>query len=529
MYYPLVTLVHILKDVCCRKEEAEEFAENECLYDFIHKVSMTLHGTLRTDIQFFQIRDFNAVVHYAPAKLRAYYTLLVFMISVHMKEISLETKKHSYIFCPGMFKDIAVKQLRDHPADMERLMLITVPERYLYFPKNLSIILAHEVGHLAGEKIRKREKRHEVFLECSYRIWCLEATKFANDVLSKKIDFKNEKGNYKKDLIYKEEELWEVLQRVNKRADAEEKDQTHKYYSWPSMRRIRNIYGQVSDKYGHIFWEKYGSSLQKAFQKKLEKSHKGQSSDYSNLAESVRSKFFFCEALVEELGKLFDLYRLAVLPNLLKILHHLLSEPISDVLAVLILGLSPYEYLCSMADEIKINESEERFGQDMHKVRIALVVSVMGQLQESHCNNEELGDLLFHWEGVYQRLMPKLKDAPALFTLLMEAHDYEDSLADKIVNVDNYRDFINEERRAVGTRNYDFLNDKAVFEKMCGYLMSCGEEYIRQLTENSEYKHTRQIVADSFRRCTDNTPVELMEEIEAFLEHFENEWMREYF
>lgn len=530
MYYPLETLVHILREACDRENGAEELAENEYLYEFVHKISMTLHGTLRTDIQFFQVRDFNAIVHYAPAKLRAYYTLQVFMLSAHIKEISLETKKHSYIFCPGMFKDIAVKQLSCSPADTERLMLITVPERYLYFPKNLTIILAHEVGHLAGEKIRQRKKRHGVFLKCSYRIWCLQAAAFAYSQISKKADFDYEEEEYKSILKYSEEDLLSKLCEINEQAEEKEKDPAHMYYSELSIRRLQDVYGTVGEEYGHALWTKYGGRLQEVFQRRLKNEDGEYGDSYDSLTRNARSNLFFCESLVDGLDRLFELYRGAVLPDLLRILHYLLSEAVSDVFAVMALGLGPCEYLNSIAAEIKTDKMEEQFGRSIHKVRIAFVVYVMEQLQKEYGGREPLGRLLESWRGIYEPpFMQELKKDTEAFSLLLEAFDYECSIKDKANAINDYEDSLNRRKKAVGERKYDFLNDKAVYEEMCDYLKSCGEEYIRQLMENPKYERTRQIVAASFRRCAGDTPIGLMEETEIFLESFEKEWIKEYF
>ena len=87
LYHPFSLLIHMLESEIRKAAEEKSrkgsylFSCNEDIYEFIQKISLTLHGTLRTDIQFFQIRDFNAVVHYAPAKLRAFYALWALKLS----------------------------------------------------------------------------------------------------------------------------------------------------------------------------------------------------------------------------------------------------------------------------------------------------------------------------------------------------------------------------------------------------------------------------------------------------------------
>lgn len=96
LYHPFSALVRILEG----KMEQKELGSNDEIYEFIHKISMTLHGTLRTDIQFFQIRDFNVIVHYAPAKLRAFYAIWALKLSEFYNSFEHIDKKYSFILAP---------------------------------------------------------------------------------------------------------------------------------------------------------------------------------------------------------------------------------------------------------------------------------------------------------------------------------------------------------------------------------------------------------------------------------------------
>ena len=532
IYYPLEMLVHILKEKCCRAKEEETLAEveglaeNELLYEFIHKISMTLHGTLRTDIQFFQIRDFNATLHYAPAKLRAYYTLFVFMLSAHIKEVgsdSSEAKKHSYIFCPGMFKCISVKQLFHQPEDGKRLMLITVPERYLYFPVNLSIILAHEVGHLAGEKLRKRQVRHKAFLECSYRILCLELTKLAAYLFENKAETADPIPEFA------DPDLREALLAENGHVEDAQKDKVHMYYSEPSIQRIEDVYQKIHNKYARIYCAKYGKSLmEKSW--KLREDEDGKKEDrYSQEMKDIRGRYLFCDSLVDRMIGRWYLYDIAILRPLLKQIHYLLSEPVSDILAILIYGLSPREYLHSVADERKESQAQGQTDTGITKVRIALVVAAMEHLQQT-CENEEVGGVLKKWKDVYKK-MEELgsRDGTAESVLALEAYDYVESLENKLDRIQGYQSPVDQEKNVVAARVYDYLNDKEIFEQLKGYLQTCGEEYVCQITAAPQYEKSRTIIEEAFRRCAGDSPVDLMEQIDVFLYRFEDEWKDVYF
>lgn len=532
IYYPLETLVHILKERCCnaKEEEAlaetESLAENELLYEFIHKISMTLHGTLRTDIQFFQIRDFNATLHYAPAKLRAYYTLFVFMLSAHIKEVGSippEVKKHSYIFCPGMFKCIGVKQLFHRPEDEKRLMLITVPERYLYFPTNLSIILAHEVGHMASERLRKRQVRHKTFLECSYRILCLELTKLAAYYLEKEAEATDSIPQFTapdlRDALLAENNLIEDMQT----------DKVHMHYSELSIERTQNVYQKIHHKYARIYCAQYGKALMEGSWKLRQDEDGKNESAYSQQMKDIRSKYLFCDFLVERMIDRWYLYNISILGPLLKQLHYVLSEPVSDILAILIYGLSPREYLHSVADERKEGKTQGQTDMGITKVRIALVIAAMEHLQKTY-KNGEIGDVLKKWIDVYKKMDALSSNSgTAESVLTLEANDYIESLQNKLGKIQEYQSPVDQEKNVVAARVYDYLNDKEIFEKLKGYLLACGEEYVLQLAGNSRYVKSRAIIEKAFQRCAGDSPVDLMEQVDVFLYRFENEWKDAYF
>lgn len=530
MYYPLETLVHILREGCCKDGEDEALAENERLYEFIHKISMTLHGTLRTDIQFFQIRDFNATLHYAPAKLRAYYTMFVFMVSAHIKEVSSDQsgeKRHSYIFCPGMFKGVGVKQLFRRPTDEKRLMLISVPERYLYFPKNLSVILAHEVGHLAGEKLRKRKERHETFLKCSYRILCLELTKLIANRFERAEIIKDSRKKY---LRFEDLDLRDALLRENAHLENEEKDEAHMYYSEASIQRIVVSYKNICELYGTMCCVKFSKLLfQEDSWKFCEKNAGGNNDEYSSSVKNIRSKFLFCEALSDDMKSRLDMYRTDMLSDLLHQFHYLLSEPVSDILAILILGLEPYEYLYSVADERKENNTEEQFSKGLTKVRIALVVHVIEQLlkeDERGMAEELLGD----WRNVYKQVALNCNSKETMVkNLILQAFKYkEKDICNKQDAIQDYQSPIDQEKNVIEAKRYDYLNDLEIFQIMSEYLLTCGREYVCQILDNPRCKTSRDIVQESFRKCAGDTPIGLMEQVDVFLHRFENEWKDEY-
>ncbi|MCC8150041.1 MAG: hypothetical protein LIO96_00865 [Lachnospiraceae bacterium] len=191
IYEPLETLVSILED---KLAESEDVGEYMLIYDFIHKISMTFHGTLRTDIQFFQIRDFNVIVHYAPAKLRAFYSLWTTKAAYFFERAGGQREgSHKFVVAPGMFGRTSVKELFPESEKTKSLMLITIPERNLYIPKWMVIVLTHEVSHFVGGNLRRREEREGYVFSILARIMELEVKELAKEEL---MDGFPESGKY---------------------------------------------------------------------------------------------------------------------------------------------------------------------------------------------------------------------------------------------------------------------------------------------------------------------------------------------
>ena len=74
-----------------------------------------------------------------------------------------EKEKHEYEFllCVGVAGNMEVQELFQNMTDTKRLFLVNIPEDQAYNPKQMLIMLGHEVGHFVGQEIRSRKKRVE--------------------------------------------------------------------------------------------------------------------------------------------------------------------------------------------------------------------------------------------------------------------------------------------------------------------------------------------------------------------------------
>lgn len=121
LYWPYRMLIDMLDSENGRNSQD---LPDDNLYGFIHGHSSTLNGTLRTDIQFFQVNDFNAIVHYAPAKLRAFYSAWTYELTncyrlVHVtKQEDLE-REYEFVIVPNTNAVIRTFDFNPHPKEFD--------------------------------------------------------------------------------------------------------------------------------------------------------------------------------------------------------------------------------------------------------------------------------------------------------------------------------------------------------------------------------------------------------------------------
>lgn len=85
------------------------------------------------------------------------------------------------MLAPGMFGMTSVKELFPESEKSRSLMLITMPERSLYIPKWMAIVLTHEVSHFVGGRLRCRPEREHYVFQIVARVLELEAKQFIGE------------------------------------------------------------------------------------------------------------------------------------------------------------------------------------------------------------------------------------------------------------------------------------------------------------------------------------------------------------
>lgn len=519
LYSPFAFLVQILEGKL-RGVGKSEIAEEETIYEFIHTISMTLHGTLRTDIQFFQIRDFNAIVHYAPAKLRAYYAVWTLKLKDFYAGFGRTPHQYSFIFAPGLYKGTGVKELFTDYREQNRLMLMTVPERHLYIPRWLMIVIGHEVSHFVGRELRERPTRHELLLKMSAKILELEFQSYMYHGL---------KGNCGEREAYEavteepdglsriKELLMEQAKEAEKR-ELLEVEQPYKYHSGNSKKIIEGAYRSMFTQYLELILDDYSTDIHMRLMKKIKD---GSLEKNVEIAKECRK----IAAQVQGIG---ERWINPILSEALNILMCMMSETFADMIAVLTLELSPEDYVFSFEKTEMRPDEMDSLGEDevgLPGIRIAIVMeSIDSVIKEKKTEFEKNAAGIFRLWG--DNTLGKTKDSGRLSEvgrkLVSGALCYREGTVDWRKRIDKYQrrcpdPDVEKNKQPVS----NFLLDKKIWGLLCEYLKDCGIEYINGLCRDEDLRKKRVELLRSYKKIAEGTEIDLMEEIEDFLHEWE--------
>lgn len=513
LYHPFAALVRILEN---KMEQREPVSNNE-IYEFIHKISMTLHGTLRTDIQFFQIRDFNVIVHYAPAKLRAFYAIWALKLSEFYNSFEKTDKKYSFILSPGVFGETHVKQLFVKYDEPERLMLITTPERNLYMPRWLGVIIAHEVSHFVGTKVRERTFRHKVLLRLSAHIAALEMQRFWYIGMPDDLKILTERmmeSTYLRDQLKKE-----LVRNDEERCRAQ--DDLYLYHSSKSQRNIRMNYRYVggNDIAKRLIYE-YGEMLRTNLFKKEKAS--------GNNGERIKYIQDVCNEREEKVLLFFERFQQAALPDILKILTYICTETFADMIAVLTLNLSPAEYVLSFAknEYRETDRNPKQTSTELLPVRISVTIEAVKKIlnQNKAWLADNAPEMTEEWSGdVFRDTIDKFGCNSDEQNIMIRVCGYKKHLTSKRKAIGSYIGMYNPEYddETFSVKKLDFLNDRNVYKLLCFYMQKCADTYFAQVIQDDSLKIMKKNLLDTYRALTDGTMTDMMQEVEAFLREHE--------
>lgn len=166
LYHPMKMLLKLIQEERKHQEEREdEQIENlQQISDFFYAINLLAQNSIRLERQFIQSVDLNARIYEAPVQLNAFYasyfSLLKDILNSGMKESDYE-----FMICPGMAEYLNVRRVLPNASRKNRLLLVEVPEHQIYDVRNQLMVMAHEAAHFVGRDIRHRTERHKMMLK----------------------------------------------------------------------------------------------------------------------------------------------------------------------------------------------------------------------------------------------------------------------------------------------------------------------------------------------------------------------------
>ena len=519
LYHPYSAFVRILKD---KLDSNKDIGEQDHIYEFAHKISNTLHGTLRTDIQFFQIRDFNAVVHYAPAKLRAFYSIWALEMSDYYNNFGGKgIGKYSFIVSPEIARGTGVRQLFTEYSEREKLMLITLPERHLYSPRWLSIVLSHEVSHFVGHNIRNREIRHDAWLRISARFVSLELNHYmyrcTDDAWKNHINTMISKASFFQDT------LQSILTVQEKSVRQGQEDTEHVFHSRNSIAILRASWQQVISNRTDEIVSGYREFLSQYLHKQLIRG-------IHTKMEKVQYKkdiCIFCDVQKKTWESYFERTVHEGLPSVLGIVRYICSETFADLMAVLTLNLSLVDYVASIVEsEYAVYDDKESQNASLLVVRIGLVGAVVYKLVTDNKDwlIQQGKEFVGHWSGkIWQNARKKFAKESMEYILLSFSYGYQKDIKNYDNVISGYESLYVPEKGGFVNHTKGFLCDKYVWDEMFDYLYKCGTYYINELKNEKDGKlvEKKKNFVDYYSILAGKDTMQVVHMIEAFLSDYE--------
>ena len=522
MFPPFKMLVEIVRQKL-KEEEGRKIVERNEMFEFIHKISMTFHSAQRTDIQFFQIQDFNVIVHYAPAKLRAFYAVWILELADLYKKFKQKPDKdYSFIFAPGMFGVTKVRQLYDDCKESRRLMLVTLPDRSVYHIKKLLIVLSHEAAHIGCE--RQREERHGFALKACIRAVLLEMHAFMmceikNAGGQMKTEVFIEKVRRNRLLLQEMEELLEdenqtILQQFgDKQPDNKMRDDECRRSA--SMRHIDEAFGKMIRKYGNKIIADYCSCIKNVYIA-AKKGGRGDSC-YLMCVGKV------CYNAQREMIELIKMFRNIQLKKILQIFYHIEEEAFSDLITILTMEHSLEDYIFSFtSDEIA---KEDVAGDNVTTaviVRMTLVIETLCKVARHSWMRMERPDFVKEWSGNrLKKLCKKFPRNSIEERIAAEVLCYKSAIRDSLNRIDQYKRMYDVSQHGYTDTLYGFLTDQVVWNALCDYLYISADAYINTLINNKEVNKQRYDIVNVYKSLKNGSFTDAVQIIENYLYRYE--------
>lgn len=515
LYAPMNMLLELVKmEKENQKNEIEE--QEEILHGisgFFYAINLLAQNSTRLERQFIQSVDLNARIYEAPVQLNAFYFAYFSLLRDILNKGVGEEYNYEFMICPGMAEYLNVQRVLPRASRKKRLLLVEIPEHQIYNVRNQLMVMAHEAAHFVGRDIRCREYRHELIVQViakSVSTFLILDEEMHPYCAAKSIKKFEEK--YLKALQNELEAFYHELEEKNIRIG---EDRFHTEYMKDDLR----IYAQSALLGKEDLWDEIGKEALERFARSMELEN-------LDIADKLLKLRQFKTEFLE--NKKTFLIRMTIpettlsdeccINNIVDSSIHLMKETFADIISVLLLQLSPEEYIESLfysSEQVQELQGHIR----LIEWRIALVIRVMMYNIRGGFTVKWKLESLKHM--VELQVNEKQKKLAKRIVYLLENYLLTSKTIFEIYNEDNQREMqVFGERR--GTNR---LYNKEVTNMFIDYLKQCCDKFYKKETEGiygGELKELRKIWENL--KKIENVEKYIID-IRSFIEKYEQKWI----
>lgn len=132
----------------------------ESICKYLDSVNSVIYHTIHTDQMFLMVPGYSGTTFAIPIKLCLFYSWFIREVIALIND-SHKSYTYECLLVPVMESKPQTGAISLGLPHGNRLIEVRLSQRSLYMPRDLMIILAHEIAHYVGENIRNRKKRME--------------------------------------------------------------------------------------------------------------------------------------------------------------------------------------------------------------------------------------------------------------------------------------------------------------------------------------------------------------------------------
>lgn len=469
LYYPMKMLLKLIKEEKENQENrTKEQTENlQQISDFFYAINLLAQNSIRLERQFIQSVDLNARIYEAPVQLNAFYTAYFSLLKDVLNK-GVDGRDYEFMICPGMAEYLNVRQVLPNASRNNRLLLVEIPEHQIYDVRNQLMVMAHEAAHFVGRDIRHRIERHKMMLEAIVKsVSAFLVLDEGMHPFCTERSIKTFEEEYLSELQVAIKGYYEKIEKD----DIRKEDRYHTEYMredlWICAQSVLVENEALLDEIGKAALDRIGrdTELQNLDAvKKLQKFRRFKSEFWES------KKSFLARMTVPEI----TLSDECCINNIVDSNIHFMKEAFADSISILLLQLSPEEYIESLlSSSEQINELQGHIRTI--EWRIALVSKVvpnyfdkkyqeLWKVEQLKCIAEKPENVKL--KNLIKRVISLLKNYLSSSKNIFEIYEEDEKK-------------VNEERLFLERRGINRLYNREICDIFIKYLKLCCEMFCK--------------------------------------------------